>query len=140
VFTTLFGFAMPFIRYRVGDFCSFSPKPCSCGSALPLIDHPEGRELDAMKLPSGKILSTLRFGHILAKIPGIHQWRVIQNDHTEFVLQLVMNNRPDEQILAGIRAQFLEFLAEPITLDIELMDRITDDAPKFRTFISKVRR
>jgi phenylacetate-coenzyme A ligase PaaK-like adenylate-forming protein len=34
VFTTLTREAMPFIRYRTGDFSRFIPEPCPCGSQL----------------------------------------------------------------------------------------------------------
>jgi len=37
VCTSLFNYAMPLIRYKVGDFGVFSDKECSCGRSLPNI-------------------------------------------------------------------------------------------------------
>jgi len=43
VVTSLTALAQPFIRYRLGDVCKFTEKPCSCGSPFPLISPPLGR-------------------------------------------------------------------------------------------------
>lgn len=39
VFTTLTRRAMPFIRYRTGDFSRFIPEPCPCGTMLRTLAH-----------------------------------------------------------------------------------------------------
>lgn len=39
VFTTLTRRAMPFIRYRTGDFSRFLPEPCPCGTKLRTLAH-----------------------------------------------------------------------------------------------------
>jgi phenylacetate-coenzyme A ligase PaaK-like adenylate-forming protein len=43
VFTTLTREAMPFIRYRTGDFSRFLPEPCPCGSTLKRLDKVANR-------------------------------------------------------------------------------------------------
>lgn len=43
VFTTLTRQAMPLIRYRTGDFASFSPVPCPCGTFLKTMKRVKGR-------------------------------------------------------------------------------------------------
>ena len=43
VFTTLNQQAMPFIRYRSGDYSRILPGQCSCGSILKRIDNVKGR-------------------------------------------------------------------------------------------------
>jgi phenylacetate-CoA ligase len=138
VMTSLYAGAMPFIRYELGDLCALSEKRCSCGSSLPLMDHPIGRADDTVILPTGKILSAQRFGQILQKFNGIDQWRVIQESEKEFVLHLVMPNKPDQEMLEKIRSQFLDYLEEPVNLDIQLVDYMEEETRKFRSFISKV--
>jgi phenylacetate-coenzyme A ligase PaaK-like adenylate-forming protein len=44
VFTTLTREAMPFIRYRTGDFSRFIPGPCPCGSATKRLDRVADRK------------------------------------------------------------------------------------------------
>lgn len=45
VFTTLTRRGMPFIRYRTGDWSSFIPEPCKCGSVLKRISRVGDRKL-----------------------------------------------------------------------------------------------
>jgi phenylacetate-CoA ligase len=140
VITSLFGFGMPFIRYTLGDRCRLLDYSCSCGCTLPLMDHPIGREDDILILPSGAIKSPNRFNHILGEVEGLDQWRLVQESTDRFVLRLVMRQEPDRETVEKIRMQFLEYLEEPVMLDIRLVDYMEEEVLKFRTFISKVAR
>jgi hypothetical protein len=91
-----------------------------------------------LTLPSGAIKSPDRFHFILHEFTGIHQWRVIQESQKKFVLYLVMPNKPDQGMLEKIRSQFLDYLEEPVSLDIRLVDYMEEEVLKFRTFISRV--
>ncbi|MDY6933082.1 MAG: hypothetical protein SVZ03_02515 [Spirochaetota bacterium] len=53
IVTALNSFAMPFIRYRLGDYTRMLGKQCSCGSPFPLIGHIEGRKDDSFRLSDG---------------------------------------------------------------------------------------
>ena len=55
LYTSLFNYAMPLIRYDVGDICVPSDELCSCGRGLPMIKHIEGRVDDFVKTPSGRV-------------------------------------------------------------------------------------
>ena len=56
VFTTLTRKGMPFIRYRTGDWSSFIPEPCQCGSILKRISRVGDRNMKkgAWKSDTGK--------------------------------------------------------------------------------------
>ncbi|MEJ2718767.1 MAG: hypothetical protein P8182_16840 [Deltaproteobacteria bacterium] len=138
VITNLFAFAQPFIRYKLGDLCVPLNKRCSCGRSLPLIDHPMGREDDMVKLPSGRLMTQNVFHYSLAKCTGVEQWRVIQESEEQFVVKLVMPEKPDGEMLEDLRAKCLQYLGEPVRVDIQLVDFMEDETEKFRTFISKV--
>lgn len=47
----------PIIRYRPGDRARLLAAPCDCGVTLPLMDYPEGRTTDMVRLPSGKAIN-----------------------------------------------------------------------------------
>ena len=137
VFTSLFGLAMPFIRYKLGDLCTLLDRECTCGCSFPLMDHPIGRENDIVTLPSGKLLSPTGFGLVLREIRGMTQWRLIQERPDHFVLKLVMREKPDESVLREIRLQCLAYAEESVRFDIHLVDYI-EEGTKFRYIISKV--
>ncbi|MBT3700718.1 MAG: phenylacetate--CoA ligase family protein [Alphaproteobacteria bacterium] len=58
VATTLRNFAMPLIRYEIGDHAIMG-EPCNCGRGLPVIKSILGREQDVLVLPDGKQSWTL---------------------------------------------------------------------------------
>ncbi|HTK71648.1 MAG TPA: hypothetical protein VL331_04020 [Croceibacterium sp.] len=52
VVTPLHNFAMPLIRYALGDYAEFGP-PCPCGRGLPVLSRILGRTRNMMRLPDG---------------------------------------------------------------------------------------
>ncbi|MDH4207473.1 MAG: hypothetical protein OEV76_01210 [Anaerolineae bacterium] len=139
VVTSLYGYAMPFIRFRLGDICTPIAGQCSCGSTFPLISAPLGRQDDVLRLPSGKILSTANLGTaIIRTLDGVYQYRYTQERLDRFVLQLVLWKHPGEDRLAQVRRQVLDYLGEPVSLEVEIVDQLPEDKGKFRRFISKV--
>ena len=136
ILTTLNVFTMPFIRYHLGDICTFIDKRCSCGSSFPLISPPQGRELDMVRLPSGRVLSPLPFQSILQNISNIDQFRIIQKSYDQFTFQLVFKEIPKQELLERIRLQCLNYLGEPVSFDIYVVNFIKDENSKFKTFIS----
>jgi phenylacetate-CoA ligase len=136
--TNLNSFAMPFIRYRLGDRCELLARPCSCGAPLPLMKPPVGRDWDVVALPSGKLLSPWGIHPFLRELDALQQFRFTQERINYFVLQLVLARPVAADGLATLRRQLLQHLGEPVTLDIEVVDAIEAGPLKFRTFISKV--
>lgn len=53
VLTVLHNFAMPMIRYEIGDF-AVAGAPCNCGRGLPVIERIVGRERNLVVLPDGR--------------------------------------------------------------------------------------
>ncbi len=75
VITDLDNYAMPFIRYRIGDMAAWGERDCPCGRGLPLLDRVEGRSFDLIKTKSGRYLSgtfwTLLLRHISQDIVAL---------------------------------------------------------------------
>jgi phenylacetate-CoA ligase len=138
VLTTLNVSAMPFIRYRLGDTCTFLEKKCECGRSFPLIGPPGGRELDMIRLPSGKILSPWSFIHRLRIFDCIDQFRAIQENTDHFVLQIIFRGNTPDEMTSRIRSSIMDFLGEPVRVDIQSVDLIDDKKPGFKTFTSKL--
>ena len=58
VVTPLHNFAMPLIRYDVGDYAEVG-EPCPCGRGLPVLTRILGRQQDVLTLPTGEQRWTL---------------------------------------------------------------------------------
>lgn len=90
VITDLENYAMPFIRYRIGDMAAWSNHTCPCGRGLPLLERIEGRAFDLIKTKSGQYLSgtfwTLLLRHISQNIVSF-QVRQERIDKIEILLK-----------------------------------------------------
>lgn len=53
VITTLHNFAMPLIRYELGDYAEVG-EPCNCGRGLPVLTRIHGRRRNMIVLPDGR--------------------------------------------------------------------------------------
>jgi len=135
VATTLNALAMPFIRYRLGDISTPIAKKCSCGSPLPLIGPVQGREDDMIHLPSGKLLSSFGLQFILRPFNWIDQFRFIQKGPDHLLLQLATQGGLHEDFLSKIKAGFLEYLKEPMQVEIQIVNFTREDR-KFGTFVN----
>jgi phenylacetate-CoA ligase len=78
--TNLANHLQPLIRYDIGDRVRIDPRPCACGSALPVIEV-EGRSDDSLVLPdaAGR--------HV--RVPPLALVTVLENDADVFDFQLV---------------------------------------------------
>jgi phenylacetate-CoA ligase len=83
VLTPLHSFAMPLIRYAIGDYAEVG-EPCSCGRGLPVLKRVPGRERNRVVLPDGH-RTWPDISALWAAIPDVEQIQLIQRsqDHVE---------------------------------------------------------
>jgi len=90
VVTDLSNFAMPLIRYRVGDVASWSANTCACGRSFPLLERIEGREADYVITASGHRISGISLTENFATlVPGIAQLQIVQEEVERFRFRIV---------------------------------------------------
>jgi phenylacetate-CoA ligase len=75
--TGLQSFAMPLIRYEVGDYAEWGG-PCDCGITLPVIGRIWGRERSFIRLPDGSLRLARLTGEYWRAIAPIGEYRVLQ--------------------------------------------------------------
>jgi phenylacetate-CoA ligase len=87
--TDLWNYAMPLIRYDIGDVASFRSDPCGCGRAgHRLAIH--GRLEDSLVAEDGSLLTSDRvIDAILSHHPGVLGFRIDQRRDTELEIQVV---------------------------------------------------
>lgn len=134
--TTLTNFAMPLIRYKVGDMAMISDEPCSCGRGLPTIKKVVGREVDVFKTMDGYIVDGEYFTHLFYFKP-VKKFQVIQKSLDKMVIKVVLEGELDKDEI--------EFACRKVMGDIEIEWEELDEIPptssgKFRFTISEVTR
>lgn len=138
VVTSLHNFAMPLIRYEIGDYAE-AGAPCHCGRGLPVINRILGRVRNMLRLPNGDMRYP-RFGEAqFGKVAPVRQFQVIQKTVGEIEVNLV-TNRPLSGAEEGeLRALILQNLAYPFELRFVYRDAIARaDSGKYEDFRSEV--
>jgi len=78
--TDLLNFAMPLIRYEIGDMAAFDPDPCPCGRGLPRLKNIAGRVTDFVVGADGRLVSGVFLAtYVVAKRPSLGQVQIWQN-------------------------------------------------------------
>jgi phenylacetate-CoA ligase len=81
VVTPLHNFAMPLIRYRIGDEAQPGGFRCGCGSALPTMGKITGRTMDYFVRKDGGLVHGAYFISFLREVKEITAFQVVQEDY-----------------------------------------------------------
>lgn len=149
VCTSLFNYAMPFIRYAVGDIGRASKESeCPCGIHFPLMEVIEGRKDSLIVLPDGRVLSPLVFGWIMEFFKYyayIDQYRVVQKriDLFRFIIRK-RNSKVDEKVMGAELVEhfrhFLKLDAVKVDFEVDFVDEIPlDKSGKLRKVVSELK-
>jgi phenylacetate-coenzyme A ligase PaaK-like adenylate-forming protein/glycosyltransferase involved in cell wall biosynthesis len=90
--TDLHNYGMPFVRYAIGDVGVLDKTPCPCGRSLPKVGAIEGRVLDVLRTPEGRMVSGELVPHIMKDIPEVMEYRVKQVSLTQLAMQAVLSS------------------------------------------------
>lgn len=139
--TSLCSFAMPLIRYEIGDRASFISEgaaPCPCGREGQRIARVLGRTVDTFKAPDGTLINGEYFTHMLYFKSFIEKFQVVQHSPSRIVYRLITSSpAPDDdigEIIRGTRA----VMGDECRVEFELVDEIPPSpSGKYRYTISE---
>jgi phenylacetate-CoA ligase len=123
VVTDLANRGMPMVRYVNGDVGRLATQACTCGLPFPVIERLDGRRLDMLRTPSGRLIhfSAITYGFLTAR--GVAQYKVIQRGDRLEVRVVPVAGYCDEvgrAIVAGIAA----VIGEPMAIELVLVEQI----------------
>lgn len=140
--TPLWNYAMPLLRYRIGDVAEWKPRTiCACGRSLPTLARVRGRVSDMFLIRSGKRIHGEYFTHLMYGVAGVQAFRFIQKEYSRVVVELVLKSGErlapalQRQIQRGVWAA----MGEDTSVEFVISDHI-DSTPsgKYRYTISEV--
>ncbi len=107
VVTPLHNFAMPLIRYVIGDYAEVG-SPCSCGRGLPVLARVVGRVRNLLTLPSGQRISPTFVNSCFDGLP-VAQFHVVQTALDRLDMRIAPT-RPftpedEERVVESVNAQ-----------------------------------
>lgn len=137
--TGLLNRAMPLIRYELGDIVVLTDDECSCGVKLPLMSRIEGRRVDCIRLPSGRLISPYILTEWIRELVGIRQYQIVQEERNRIVVKIVPRYGFDEKLITGWTSHFSEIVGEHVTVEPEVVSSISmEKRAKYRYVMSKV--
>lgn len=138
VITALHNFAMPLIRYALGDYAE-AGGACACGRGLPVIRRIMGRERNILVLPDGRRhWPSFPSGKWAAAAP-VHQLQMIQKKRDEILLRVVAVRELSIEERQRLIAVLQDCLGYPFKMELEYLSEIPRAANyKFEDFVSEI--
>jgi phenylacetate-CoA ligase len=141
ILTDLCNYAMPFIRYEIGDLGVPTDENCPCGRNLPIMKSLKGRILDIIITPEGKLLTGEFFPGIFAfcNIKGFEEYQIIQKRRDELLIKLIkgknFNNTEFDSFIDIIKKN----VGKQMNIEVQFVDKIeSTKSGKRRHVISEI--
>jgi phenylacetate-CoA ligase len=141
VATGLHSFAMPFVRYRLGDLAIRGPERCPCGAPFTTIASLEGRVLDYLPLPGGRRLHPYELITRFVRDPACwtRRYRIEQDRIDRVTLRIVPTRTPTAEDVAALRGALAPVLGDGVEIDVAVVPEIPDEpSGKVRLVRSRV--
>jgi phenylacetate-CoA ligase len=140
VFTDLFNYDMPFIRYQIGDMGVMRDAPCQCGSPLPLMELLAGRETDVFVTPDGSFVPGVSLcDRIIEDCEGIEQLQFIQNEIDALQVKIVKGPGYSDKDIAQLDSRLDNYFHGRLRIEKIFVDDIPKEkSGKTRFCISNI--
>ncbi len=127
VVTPLHNFAMPLIRYAIGDLAE-AGEACACGRTLPVLKRILGRTRDMLMLPNGEYRFPFYGSKALGEFPTIIQHQLIQKSVADIELRLVARAQLSVDEEARLHAALVAAIGHPFRIATVYCDAIERSA------------
>jgi len=137
VITTLHNFAMPLIRYEIGDYAEVGER-CPCGRSLPVLNRILGRQRNMLLLPDGRrrwpSLEHVE-GDRDTNLPPIGQMQVVQKTREEIEVNLVAARALSTDEESVLMTHLTQALGDSFRIDFNYVTHIPrSPSGKFEDF------
>ncbi|HFQ81720.1 MAG TPA: phenylacetate--CoA ligase family protein [Desulfobacterales bacterium] len=138
VVTSLSNYAMPLIRYELGDTGRLLQKQCNCGRGLQLMTPALGRSVDYFTLPDGMAVSPYAMTCAIENIEGMAQYQIRQTAMNHVIVSLVPTPDYRDENSAAIRSSLKEVLPG-VTIEVNKVATLKQEKNgKFRIVASEL--
>lgn len=139
VITDLRNRVFPMIRYRTGDRGILRAEPCACGRSLPLIEQPQGRTTDLIRLPSGAVLAHRLMGMFGAHPESVRLFQIHQLADYSITVRVVPGDGADSRAHIDAAVQGLRTrIADEVPVRIEYVGGLPYTGGKTKYILSDV--
>jgi phenylacetate-CoA ligase len=138
VLTTLHNFAMPLIRYAIGDFAEVGP-PCPCGRGLPVLRRIHGRARNLLRLPDGSQHWPSFPAQDWLAVAPVRQFRLRQTAIERIEVELVTARPLEPAEESALRQMLQSRLGHPFQIVLQTVAGIPrSPGGKFEDFVCEI--
>lgn len=131
--TSLINYAMPLIRYNIGDMAELETK-----NNIQTIKKLYGREVDMFKTKDGSFVDGEFFSDLFYYMEWVYKYQVIQKDY-DYILVKIATKSPNNKDIEYIKNGIIKAMGE-CRVDVEIVDDIPQlSSGKFRYTISEIK-
>ena len=125
IVTDLHNHGMPLMRYVNGDLGTpHAGGACACGRGLPRLAKVDGRRLDALRMPDGRLLPGEYVVYVFLPITGIRQYQVVQREPDALHVRLVPDRDFDPSVHARIEQGLRALVGDRVRVAFEQVEAI----------------
>jgi phenylacetate-CoA ligase len=136
VVTPLHNFAMPLLRYELGDEAEMGVA-CPCGRGLPVLTQVIGRTIDHLTLPSGQKRRPVLNHYRLAEFTAIREFQIVQRSVTRIEVLMVVGRPLTSAEEVEVKAVLTAELGEEFAIELRYCEALPRTAAgKLRPFVS----
>lgn len=139
VITSLYNYAMPLIRYQIGDYAEVG-EPCPCGRGLPVLNRILGRERNMLHLPNGEVRWPIIGGPIPRHINlPPRQYQVVQKSRDVLEVRVASARPFTEEETSSLTVAFNKAFGHDFEIRWVYVDEFPQNSSgKFEEFISEI--
>ena len=140
VVTSLTNYAMPLLRYWIGDRGALMPERTAGGAGLQVLERVAGRNVDVFRTRNQTLIDGEYFTHLLYFRPWVWKIQVIQKSHEQLLFKVVRaNGDAPQNDLEDIAARARLVMGPNCRVDFEFLpDLPPHPSGKYRYTISEV--
>ena len=138
IVTPLHNFAMPMLRYAVGDLAEVG-EACPCGRGLPVLKRILGRARDMLVYPGGRKTWALLGSSQFTKIPAVRQFQIVQHAVDDLEIKLVSDRALTPEEEAQLRRWMQDRCGHDFPIRFTYHDHIPRSASgKYQDFLCNI--
>lgn len=102
--TSLVNYAMPVLRYDIGDQVTATDELCNCGRGLPMLKEVIGRTVSMLVMPNGSRVHGWFFQHVFFRVgEQVRKYRVVQETKDRIRIDIVPGSDFGDHTINRIR-------------------------------------
>ncbi|MFT3886693.1 MAG: hypothetical protein QM713_00810 [Arachnia sp.] len=129
----------PLIRYRTGDKGILRAEPCACGRSLPLMEQPQGRTTDMIRLPSGAVLAHRLMAMFGGHPEAVRLFQIHQLSDYSITIRVVEGDDPRaREHIEAVVEELRNRIEHEVPVRIDYRDSLPYTGGKIKYVISDV--